>query len=180
MGFYIKGVTMPKDRQLCIWIDAGRIFYKHPSENEWHISEYTLVEVPPHGRLIDADTSIDLAEGHVSPGQTTISAFLLNHIEGLIPRVVIPAEVETLKKTKLEIAKRVIEEYFKEANCGIFNCRSWTGDQMVTIYDEAGLTIDICYYYSYFEVFGLSDEDFKELEGFYNSLKSWDAEEDER
>lgn len=51
-----------------------------------------LVPVPPHGRLIDADASIDVAEGHVSQGQTTISAFLLNHIEGMVPLVVIPAE----------------------------------------------------------------------------------------
>lgn len=51
-----------------------------------------LVEIPPHGRLIDADASIDVAEGHVSPCQTTISAFLLNHVEGPVPRVVIPAE----------------------------------------------------------------------------------------
>ena len=74
-------------------------------------------------------------------------------------------------KTNLEIAKRVIEEHFKEANCGIFNCLNWVGDPMVTVYDDAGLTIDICYGYAYFEVFGLSDEDFTELAEFYNSLR---------
>lgn len=41
---------------------------------------------------------------------------------------------------------------------------------MVTVYDDAGLTIDICYSYAYFEVFGLSDEDFAELKNFYKSL----------
>lgn len=74
-------------------------------------------------------------------------------------------------KTNLETAKRVIEEHFKEANCGIFDCRNWVGDPMVTVYDDAGLTIDICYDWAYFEVFGLSDEDFAELKRFYNSLK---------
>ena len=74
-------------------------------------------------------------------------------------------------KTNLEAAKRVIEEHFEEANCGIFDCRNWVGDPMVTVYDDAGLTIDICYVYSYFEVFGLSDEDFTELAEFYNSLE---------
>ena len=82
-------------------------------------------------------------------------------------------------KTNLEIAKRVIAENYKNADCGIFNCRNWTGDPMVTIYDEEGLTIDICYYYSYFEVFGLSDEDFAELEIFYNLLSSQEEEDDE-
>lgn len=75
-------------------------------------------------------------------------------------------------KTKLETAKRVIEENYKNADCGIFDCRNWTGDPMVTVYDETGLTIDICYNYSYFEVFGLSNEDFAELKEFYIRLVS--------
>lgn len=82
-------------------------------------------------------------------------------------------------KTNLEIAKRIIKENYKEANYGIFNCRNWVGDPMVTVYSEEDLTIDICYYYSYFEVFGLSDEDFAELEMFYNSFSFQEEEEDE-
>ena len=74
-------------------------------------------------------------------------------------------------KTNLETAKRVIEEHFEEANCGIFDCRNLVGDPMVTVYDDAGLTIDICYEYNYFEVFGLSNEDFTELKKFYDSLE---------
>jgi hypothetical protein len=73
-------------------------------------------------------------------------------------------------KTKLETAKVVIAEHYREADCGIFSSRNVVGDTMSTIYNEDGLTIDICYKYSYFEVFGLSDEDFAELKGFYNSL----------
>lgn len=41
---------------------------------------------------------------------------------------------------------------------------------MTTIYKDDELTIDICYDYSYFEVFGLSDTEFEELEDFYESL----------
>ena len=73
-------------------------------------------------------------------------------------------------KTKLETAKAVIAERCREADCGIFNSRNWAGDPMNTIYDEDGLTIDICCRYSYFEVFGLSDEDFAKLKEFYGSL----------
>jgi len=33
-----------------------------------------------------------------------------------------------------------------------------------------GLTIRICYEWSYFEVFGLTKEEFKELEKYYENL----------
>ena len=72
--------------------------------------------------------------------------------------------------TKLEKAKEIIKEYFKDADCGIFDSRNWIGDWMTNIYNDNGLAIDICYGYSYFEVFGLSKDDFIELEKYYNSL----------
>lgn len=73
-------------------------------------------------------------------------------------------------KTKLEIAKQIIKENYYVASCGIFDCRGWGGDTMDALYDDGELRIDICYYYSYFEVFGLSHNDFAELERFYNTL----------
>ena len=79
-------------------------------------------------------------------------------------------------KTKLEIAKEVIQKNLDDARCGIFNCRNWVGDTMTTIYQNGGLTIDICYGYEYFEVFGLTVEDFNELSHFYNKLN--EEEED--
>lgn len=50
---------------------------------------------------------------------------------------------------------------------------------MSTIYDEDGLTIDVCYYYSYFEVFGLTDEEFEELKKFYAYLQHSQEDEEE-
>lgn len=73
--------------------------------------------------------------------------------------------------SKLEIAKKIIKKNFSFYNCGLFNTRNLVGDPMSTIYDEDGLTIDVCDYYFYFEVFGLTDEEFKELEKFYEYLK---------
>ena len=73
-------------------------------------------------------------------------------------------------KDKLEIAKKVIKENYKDADCGIFDCRNLAGDSMTTIYDEDGLQIDICYGYSYFEVFGLTNKEFQELEKYYEEL----------
>lgn len=70
----------------------------------------------------------------------------------------------------LETAKRIVKENYSVANCGIFDSRNLIGDTMTTIYEGDGLTIDICYNYAYFEVFGLSNVEFKELETYYNSL----------
>lgn len=73
--------------------------------------------------------------------------------------------------SKLEKAKEIIKKYYDEADCGIFNSRNLVGDSMSTIYDEDGLTIDICQYWSYFEVFGLSEKEFLELRKYYSSLR---------
>ena len=71
---------------------------------------------------------------------------------------------------KLEKAKEIIKEYYKEGNCGIYDSRNIVADWMTNIYNDNGLAIDICYGWSYFEVFGLSDEEFIELEEYYNKL----------
>ena len=76
-----------------------------------------------------------------------------------------------MTERKLDIAKRIIKEHLSDADCGIFNCRNNVGDNMTNIYDDGELFIDICYYWSYFEVFGLSDADFIELEKFYDEVK---------
>lgn len=72
--------------------------------------------------------------------------------------------------TLLEIAKNVIKENYAYAKCGIFDCENIVGDSMTTIYDEDGLKIDICYDYYYFEVFGLTGNEFAELEEYYEEL----------
>lgn len=73
---------------------------------------------------------------------------------------------------KLEKAKEIIEENYNSADCGIYNTRNYVGDPMYNIYDEDGLTIDICYSYSYFEVFGLTEEEFEQLENYYYNTLS--------
>ena len=73
--------------------------------------------------------------------------------------------------TKLDKAKEVIKHYYNEARCGIFNTRNLISDPMETLYEGSDVTIDICRLYEYFEVFGLSDEEFSELERFYEDLR---------
>lgn len=72
--------------------------------------------------------------------------------------------------SNLEKAKEIVKKYYEVADCGIFNSRNIVGDVMETIYIDEDLTIDICYNYSYLEVFGLSNANFEELEKYYNSL----------
>ena len=72
--------------------------------------------------------------------------------------------------TKLEKAKAIITKYFKYGDCGIYNSRNIVGDQMINLYDDGDLAIDICYNYSYFEVFGLSNKEFTELCKYYVEL----------
>lgn len=72
--------------------------------------------------------------------------------------------------TKLEKAKEIIKEYYKDGDCGIYDSRNIVGDWMTNIYNDGDLAIDICYSYSYFEVFGLSNKDFTKLEKYYNKL----------
>jgi hypothetical protein len=74
---------------------------------------------------------------------------------------------------KLEKAKEIIKENYKYFDCGIFNTRNLVGDDIGTLYNEDGLRIDACWNYSYFEVFGLSDEEFEELKEYYKSLRNY-------
>lgn len=70
----------------------------------------------------------------------------------------------------LEKAKQIIKENIKDAFCGIFDSRNMAGDSMETLYDDNNLIIDICYDYEYYEVFGLTEEEFIELKEYYYDL----------
>lgn len=73
--------------------------------------------------------------------------------------------------TKLKIAMAVIEKNIKDGDCGLFFTRNFVGDPMTLLYDDGELYIGICYKYSYFEVFGLSDEDFDILAKYYRFIR---------
>ena len=72
--------------------------------------------------------------------------------------------------SRLDKVKNVIASRYSDAMCGLFFTQNWAGDHMSTIWAEDGVTIDICYDYEYFEVFGLTEEEENELLAFYNSL----------
>lgn len=66
--------------------------------------------------------------------------------------------------------KELIKKNYKDADCGLYNTRNTTGDTMHLLYKNGDIRLEICYYWEYFEVFGLSEEEFKLLENFYESL----------
>ena len=70
-----------------------------------------------------------------------------------------------------EIALKIIKKNFDKAECGIYNTRNIVFDPMDTLYDNNGLKIDICYKWEYFEVFGLTEEEFRKLETEYNYMR---------
>lgn len=72
----------------------------------------------------------------------------------------------------VEKVKAVIADNIEDALYGIFDCRNIVGDPMETIYDENGVRIELCRNWGYFEVFGLSEQEFGEVESFYEDLAS--------
>lgn len=54
--------------------------------------------------------------------------------------------------------------------CGIFFSRNIAGDNMETVYQDDGVTVDACFDYEYLEVFGLNAEEEREITRFYNGL----------
>ena len=70
----------------------------------------------------------------------------------------------------LEIAKKIIKDNLSYAKSGIFNTLCLMPDEKECLYDDGGLRILICYDWSYFEVFGLSEKDFRILVDYYDAL----------
>ena len=54
-----------------------------------------------------------------------------------------------------------------EYNNQWFNTRNICGDPMETLYSEGRVVLDYCASYGYFEVFGLTDEEFIQLKALY-------------
>lgn len=67
--------------------------------------------------------------------------------------------------------KKLIKKYYEDGHCGLFNTRNVVGDYMATLFDGEYLQLDICYFYSYFEVFGTTKKEWQELDKYYNSLE---------
>lgn len=75
---------------------------------------------------------------------------------------------------RLADAMGVILANVDKARHGIFFSRNVGGDSMHNIYAEDGIAIDICEDWEYFEVFGLTVDEQRDIEKFYCALvNSW-------
>lgn len=72
---------------------------------------------------------------------------------------------------KIDKLKKFLQEYFP--NYQAFNNKGFGADSLVTVYDEDGIKVDWCQYYSYIEVFGLTDEQFLNLIDENGDLKTF-------
>ena len=75
------------------------------------------------------------------------------------------------REKEFEKVKKLIKKNYDDADCGLYNTRNLVGDEMATIFRGEYFTIDICYFYSYFEVFGTTFDEFEELMKLYHELR---------
>ena len=70
---------------------------------------------------------------------------------------------EKTKKDRLIKLKKFLKKAFENI-IQAFTTKNIVGDYMYTIYDEDGIQVDYAPGYEYIEIFGLTDEEYKELE----------------
>lgn len=75
------------------------------------------------------------------------------------------------RKQELEKVKKIIRENFVFGDCGIYNTRNIAGDSMSNIFTGKYFKIDLCFNYSYFEIFGTNENEFNELKEYYEKLE---------
>ena len=83
MSILIKGMEMPKENMKNIMILAdGRVFQFSGYGNPKPLG--TAISVPPHGRLIDADTLIDVKNRTYYPTDDSLilepQAYIINYL----------------------------------------------------------------------------------------------------
>ncbi len=66
--------------------------------------------------------------------------------------------------------KELIQLFYNQARCGLYDTRNIVGDTMINIYTGDFFQLDICLNYSYFEVFGTTADEFAKLEKLYQKL----------
>ena len=77
-----------------------------------------------------------------------------------------------MEETKLKKVIDILSAVMKTGSgwFGIYDTRNCVGDSTEILYRDSSVTIYYCDEYDYFEVFGLSNEEFDELRIFYDEL----------
>lgn len=67
----------------------------------------------------------------------------------------------------METVIKFLKERFPDG-IQMFSTRGWMGDASCTIYDEHGITINYCGDQNYIEIFGLTEDEFTEVDSEVN------------
>lgn len=91
----------------------------------------------------------------------------------------------TTSKNRVNDLLRFLKKVFPNKEQTFFT-RNLVGDPMENIYDKDGISVDLCYYYGYIEIFGLTSDERKivEKKGWHCDARScgrivWDIIEAE-
>jgi hypothetical protein len=74
------------------------------------------------------------------------------------------------RKKELEEVKKILKENIEDAECGLFFTRNIVRDPMSNLFIGKFFTVDICRYWSYYEVFGCTGKEASELKDYYKGL----------
>lgn len=67
--------------------------------------------------------------------------------------------------------KKIILENIEDGNCGLyFSSNELTNDTFELLFYDGTRTVKICRYWSYFEVFGLTEAEQANLKEFYENI----------
>lgn len=70
-----------------------------------------------------------------------------------------------------EEIKAVLLANITDVPFGIYNEHRPTGDDTYRLFERGGAIVNIYYTYEYFEVLGLSDDAFDEIEEYYDAIR---------
>lgn len=74
------------------------------------------------------------------------------------------------RKEELSKVKELIKQHFDDATAGMYFTRNIAGDSMKTIFKGEYFTLDICRYWGYYELFGCTAAEEKEVKEYYKGL----------
>lgn len=74
------------------------------------------------------------------------------------------------RQRELNKVKKLIKEFYDDGNHSLFSTRNIVGDHMWNLFYGNHFNLDICYDYSYFELFGATEKEFNKVMKFYNKL----------
>lgn len=98
MSILIKGMKMPKTCTMCWLSPICPVWVKEVSRHkgyDYRLPDCPLVEVPPHGRLIDGDNVIKLLREQLTGDRDTVYEYYDDGLEMAISELsIVPTIIE--------------------------------------------------------------------------------------